>query len=168
MVGVALNWRRRLIVIYACGSSRSQSWSGKLLATLARMLMKWALKLRMATLAALRLWLPGRTSSISMLYSSRMSSFRLAEISLSITCFRGWMFVCLRVLHQFFVRSYHFGILAAEHGIDKYDAAFNVHHDHDVFVAGSGGFWKLPYLVREYGFTYIVDVGVYIALFLPT
>ena len=96
MVGVALDWRMRLIVTSACGSSQSQSWSRKLSATPDRMLRKWALKFWMATSAALRLWLPGWTSSISMLYSSHMSSFRFAEILLSSTCLRGWMLVCLR------------------------------------------------------------------------
>ena len=42
----------------------------------------------------------------------------------------------LEALHQLFVRSYHFGILASGHGLDKYAAAVDVNHDHDVPVSG--------------------------------
>ena len=74
----------------------------------------------------------------------------------------------LEALHQLFVRAYHFGILAAGHGLDKYAAAVDVHHDHDVLFSGSGACWKLPCLVGEDGFTYVLDFGVHIALFLTT
>jgi hypothetical protein len=71
-LGVALDCQIRLIVILVCGSSQSYRFGGKLLATLAKMLRKWALKLCMATSAALRLWQPGGTNSISSLHVSRM------------------------------------------------------------------------------------------------
>ncbi len=72
MLGVALDCPIRLIVILVCGSSQSHRFGGKLSATPAKMLRKWALKLRMATLAALRLWQPGGTNSISSLHMSQM------------------------------------------------------------------------------------------------
>ncbi len=45
---------------------------GKLLATLAKTLRKWALKLHMAPSAALHLWQPGGANSISSLHLSQM------------------------------------------------------------------------------------------------
>jgi hypothetical protein len=69
-LGVALDFQIRLIVISVCGSSRFQRFGGNLLATLAKTLRKWALKLRMATLAAFRLWQPDGTNSISSLHVS--------------------------------------------------------------------------------------------------
>jgi hypothetical protein len=59
-------------VISLCGSSQSQRFGGKLSATLVKMLRKWALKLHMATLAALCLWQPGGTNFISSLHMSQM------------------------------------------------------------------------------------------------
>ncbi len=88
-VGVALDCRNRLTVISAWGSNLSQSCFGKSSATPARMLRKCALKLRIATSAALRLWQPGGTSSS--LYWLRMSSFIVSDTSLSNTCFCGMM-----------------------------------------------------------------------------
>jgi hypothetical protein len=55
-----------------CGSSQSQRFGGKLSATPAKMQRKWALKLRMATSAALLLWQPGGTNSISSLHVAQM------------------------------------------------------------------------------------------------
>eukprot|EP00956_Cyclotella_meneghiniana_P003706 scaffold4513_cov37-Cyclotella_meneghiniana.AAC.1 len=63
IVGVALDWHRRLSVISVCGSSLSHRLGGKLSAVPASTLRKWALKLRIATSAALRLWHPGGTNS---------------------------------------------------------------------------------------------------------
>lgn len=54
MEGVALDCRRRLIVISAWGNSLSHSFRGKSSETPARMLRKCALKFLMATSAALR------------------------------------------------------------------------------------------------------------------
>ncbi len=67
MLGVAVDCKIRLIVILVCGSSWSHRFGGKLLATPAKTLRKWALNLHMATLAALHLWQPGGTNSISSL-----------------------------------------------------------------------------------------------------
>jgi hypothetical protein len=71
MLGVTLDCQIRLIVISVCGSSQSQRFGEKLSATPAKTLRKWALKLRMATLAASRLWQPGGTNSISSLHVSQ-------------------------------------------------------------------------------------------------
>ncbi len=68
----------RLIMILVCGSSQSQRFGGKLSATPAKMLRKWALKLRMATSAALCLWHPGGTNPISSLNVSLMWFFTLS------------------------------------------------------------------------------------------
>ncbi len=54
------------------GSIQSQRFGGKSSATPAKTLRKWALKLRKATLAALYLWQPGGTNSISSWHVSRM------------------------------------------------------------------------------------------------
>ncbi len=71
-LGVALDCQIRLIVILVCGSSQSKRFGGKLLATPAKILRKWDLKLRMTTLAAVHLWQPGGTNSIFSLHMSRM------------------------------------------------------------------------------------------------
>jgi hypothetical protein len=71
-LGVALDCQIKLIGISVCWSSQSQRVGGKLSATPAKMLKKCALKLRMATLAALCLWQPGGTNSILSLHMSRM------------------------------------------------------------------------------------------------
>ncbi len=70
MLGVALDCQIILIVISVCGSSQSQRFGGKLSATPAETLRKCALKLRVATLAALGVWQPGGTDSISSLHVS--------------------------------------------------------------------------------------------------
>jgi hypothetical protein len=72
MLEVALDCHIRLIVILVCGSSRSQRFGGKSLVTPAKTLRKWALKLRMATSAALHLWQPGGPNSISSLHVLQM------------------------------------------------------------------------------------------------
>jgi hypothetical protein len=59
-------------VSLVCGSSLSHNDMGKLSAVPASTLRKWALKFQMATSAALRLWQPGGTNSISNLYMSFM------------------------------------------------------------------------------------------------
>ncbi len=61
------------------------------LATPAKMLRKWALKLCLATSAALHLWQPGGTNSISSLHVSQMWFFMFSGTSLSRTCFLGTM-----------------------------------------------------------------------------
>ena len=88
-LGEALDWRRRFNVISACGSNLSRRLGGKSSATPARMLRKCALKLHMATSAALQQWHPGGTNSNFTLHLSRMCSFIALEILLSMTCFRG-------------------------------------------------------------------------------
>ncbi len=72
ILGVALDCQIRFIVMSVCGSSQSQRFGGKLLATPAKTLRKWALKLRMATSAALHLWQPVSTNSMSSLHVSGM------------------------------------------------------------------------------------------------
>jgi hypothetical protein len=52
--GVAFDCQMRLIVIMVCGSNRSHRLGGKSSATPDKTLRKWALKLRIATLVALR------------------------------------------------------------------------------------------------------------------
>eukprot|EP00956_Cyclotella_meneghiniana_P007283 scaffold9923_cov20-Cyclotella_meneghiniana.AAC.1 len=63
IVGVAFDCRRRLRVISVCGKSLSHRLGGKLSAVPANTLRKCALKLRIATSAALRRWHPGGTNS---------------------------------------------------------------------------------------------------------
>jgi hypothetical protein len=90
-LGVALDCQIRLILILVFGSSGSQRFGGKSSATPAKMLRKWALKLRMATLAVLRLWHPGGINSMSSLHVSQMSFVMFSDTSLSGTCFLGTM-----------------------------------------------------------------------------
>ena len=78
-VGVALDWKSKLIVTSACRSSRSQRSLGKSSETPAMMLMKCALKFRMSTSAALRLWAPGGTSSSYILYYYLMRIFIISD-----------------------------------------------------------------------------------------
>ena len=78
-------------MILVCGSSLSHELGGKLSAVPASTLRKWALKLRIATSAALRLWHPGGTNSSENLYLSLICSFIFSDISLSNTCFLGFI-----------------------------------------------------------------------------
>ena len=64
------------------------------------------------------------------------------------------------------VRAYHFLILAALHGFNKYGVAVDFHHNHDVFVASLRTRGELACLVGEHGFAYHGCVCVDLAHFL--
>ena len=76
-----------LRVSSACGRSSHHNLIGKESGKPARIAMKWALNVLMATSATLRLWHPGGTNSN--LHSFSITSFRLSETSLSMMCFLG-------------------------------------------------------------------------------
>ena len=78
-LGVALDFRNRLIVISACGRSLSHNDGGKSGTVPASIPRKCALKFRMATSAAFLWCVPGGTSSSCILYSSCIIVFRDSE-----------------------------------------------------------------------------------------
>ena len=88
-LGVALDYRNRLIVISSCGKSLFHDDGGKSCAVPISIIRKCALKFRMATSAEFLRCVPCGISSSFIFYSSCIIVFRASDTSLSSMCFLG-------------------------------------------------------------------------------
>jgi hypothetical protein len=142
MLGVALDCQIRLIVILVGGSSKSQKFCGKLLATLVKDTEEIGFEVAYGYLGCI-------ASVVSWWHQFHVKFAHITDVILHVfdtsssrTSFLGCV-VCL----------YHLGILAVLHGLNQDGTnAINFHHNQDILVALKRLGGELACFVGENGF----------------